>query len=520
MNSADTASLKHEPEKLRDLADDLDLKVDSTRQRKQRFDPRRMMVGTFLFLITLGTILLSTPWAQTSGTWAWFNTSATFSWSTFFHAILNNLFMATSSACVTGLTVVDITTYYTTFGHIVLLCCIQLGGISLLTLGTLIVTILLGRVPVGGEEQVIMNYGANSASRANSLLSQTIRYIFTLEFIGALILFIRHHWVHGYDMGKSAWYATFHAISAFCNAGITLYDQNLIPLRGDLIYITVITTLVILGGIGFLVLANVFHYRPWRLDLRNRGKISLHSRIVLWSTFYFLVCGGLLFTFLEWNHSLNLQNIPSFWQALFEGNWDTCTTALKLITQRICAGVSQAAIFRTAGFNFVEMDAITPPANLLSVFLMLIGGSPGSMSGGIKTTTLVVLILTIRAYLKGLPVVQLHKRTISDTICREAMVIIFYYLLMVFTFYFVLLLTEHTLLAKQSDFILFYEVASAFGTVGVSLNATPSLSPIGKLLIALAMFIGRIGPISIAFMMARREIIHHIRYPEESITVG
>jgi Trk-type K+ transport system membrane component len=123
--------------------------------------------------------------------------------------------MATSTSCVTGLGVVDITTYYTTFGHVVLLCCIQLGGISLLTLGTLLVTILLGRVPAGGEEQAMINYGAKSISRANSLLGQTIRYIFTLELIGASILFMRHYWVHGYSLGKSAWYATFHAISAF-----------------------------------------------------------------------------------------------------------------------------------------------------------------------------------------------------------------------------------------------------------------------------------------------------------------
>jgi trk system potassium uptake protein TrkH len=520
MNTQDLNALQNEREKLRDLADDFTLDIDATRQHKQRFDPRRMMVATFLFLITLGTILLSTPWAQTSGTWAWFNTTSIFSWSAFFHALLNNLFMATSTSCVTGLGVVDITTYYTTFGHVVLLCCIQLGGISLLTLGTLLVTILLGRVPAGGEEQAMINYGAKSISRANSLLGQTIRYIFTLELIGASILFMRHYWVHGYSLGKSAWYATFHAISAFCNAGITLYEQNLIPLREDLIYLTVITTLVILGGIGFLVLANVFHYRPWRLDLRNRGKISLHSRIVLWSSFYFLIGGGLLFTILEWNHSLNFQEIPSFWQSLFNGDWSTSTTALKLITQRVCAGISQAAIFRTAGFNFVEMELITPPSNLLSVFLMLVGGSPGSMAGGIKTTTIVVLILTIRAYLKGSPVVQLHKRTISDTICREAMVIIVYYLVMVFAFYFILLLTEQSVLAKRGDFVLFYEVASAFGTVGVSLNTTPDLSSVGKLLVALAMFIGRIGPISIAFMMARREMVHHIRYPEESITVG
>ena len=166
------------------------------------------------------------------------------------------------------------------------------------------------------------------------------------------------------------------------------------------------------------------------------------------------------------------------------------------------------------------MDAITPPSNLLSVFLMLIGGSPGSMAGGIKTTTLVVLILTIRAYLRGCPTVELHRRSISDVVCREAMVIVVYYFVMVFTFYFVLLLTEKTLVAERGDFVLFYEVSSAFGTVGTSLNATPSLSSIGKFLIVLAMYLGRVGPISIALMMAGREVSHHIRYPEETITVG
>lgn len=520
MNTVDPNALKNERERLQDTLEDVHASLSAHRKRTKRFDPRRMMAFTFILLIALGTILLSTPWAQSTGTWAWYRETSVFSWSTFFHALLDNLFMAASSSCVTGLTVVQVSTYYSTFGHAVLLCCIQLGGISLLTLGTLIVTILLGRVPAGGEDQVMMSYGAGSVSRANSLLSQTICYAFSFEIVGAVLLFIRHFWTHGYPLGKSIWYACFHAVSAFCNAGVSLYDNNLIDVRGDLIYISVITLLVILGGIGFLVIANVFHYRPWDLDLRSRGKISLHSRIVLWATFYMCVGGGLLFTALEWSNSLDIHEIPDFWQALTDGNWASCFTSLKLMTQRICAGISQASMFRTAGFNFVEMDAITPPANLLSVFLMLVGGSPGSMAGGIKTTTLIVLILTIRAYLKGSPVVQLHKRTISDTICREAMVIIFYYLLMVFTFYFLLLLTERNLITQRGDFVLFYEVSSAFGTVGTSLNATPLLSPVGKLMIALAMFLGRIGPISIAFMMARREITHRIRYPEEIITVG
>lgn len=488
--------------------------------KKERFDPRKMMAFTFIGLITLGLVLLCMPWAQASGKWAWFNTTDVFSWSAFAQALLDNLFMATSSSCVTGLTVVDVPTYYSTFGHIVLICCVQLGGISLLTLGTLIMTILLGRVPVGGEDQVMLNYGANSSSRANSLLAQTVSYVLSFECVGGIILFARYYWFHGYQFAESLWYSAFHAISAFCNAGISLHPQNLVSLRGDLIYTSTVALLVTLGGIGFLVIANVFNYHPWYRDLRRRGKISLHSRIVLWSSIILSVGGGIVFTILEWDNALSFIEIPSPWQALSQGDWPTFYAACKGITQRICSGISQTAMFRTAGFNFVEMDAITPPSNLLSVFLMLIGGSPGSMAGGVKTTTLVVLILTIRAYLRGCPTVELHRRSISDVVCREAMVIVVYYFVMVFTFYFVLLLTEKTLVAERGDFVLFYEVSSAFGTVGTSLDATSSLSPVGKFLIALAMYLGRIGPISIALMMAGRENTHHIRYPEETITVG
>lgn len=519
MKSVDTQTLTNYRSNLCDETAEINI-VRPLRQKSSKFDPRKMMAITFIVLITLGFFLLCTPWSQASGQWAWFNPGTPFSWSFAWKALLDNLFMATSASCVTGLAVVDITTYYSTFGHVILACCIQLGGVSLLTLGTLIMTILLGRVPAGGEDQVILNYGANSSSKANSLLAQTITYVLSFEIVGGLILFSRYFWHHGYSLSESVWFSTFHTISAFCNAGLSLHAQNLIALNSDLIYISTITLLVTLGGIGFLVIANIFNYHPWYRDLRLRGKISLHTRIVLWTSLILSIGGGLLFTALEWNHSLNFCEIPSPWHALANGEWSTFLESSKLITQRICAGISQTAIFRTAGFNFVEMESISPPSNVLSVFLMLIGGSPGSMAGGIKTTTLVVLILTIRAYLRGSPTVEVHRRSISDMICREAMVIVVYYFVMVFSFYFILLLTEELLVTSRGDFVIFYEVSSAFGTVGSSLNVTPSLSPIGKALITLAMFLGRIGPISIALMMAGQEVSHRIRYPEETITVG
>lgn len=484
------------------------------------FDPRALLAATFLLLICIGGFLLNTPWAQATGRWSWEIPGEPFSWAHCGRTVLDNLFMSTSASCVTGLSLFDISAYYSTLGQIILLVCIQLGGFSLLTLGTMIMTILLGRVTVEGEAQLMLSYGAASSEHARSLLGKTIRYVVTFELMGACLLFIRYHWYHGYDIAKGAWYALFHAISAFCNAGFSLHSDNLISMRGDVPYMIVITLLVTLGGIGFLVIANLFQYRFWRKDLRARGRISLHSRIVLWTSLILTVGGGIAFAILEWNGSLGANDGASPLAYCLQHDWSGLFSWGYSAFEKITASIAQSAMCRTAGFNFLVMDEISSPTNLLSVFFMLIGGSPGSMAGGFKTTTLVVLLLTIRAYISANPEVQLHRRTISDAICREAMVIIFFYLAIVFVFYFILLLTEKALIAACGDFALFYEVSSAFGTVGLSLNATPQLTPFGRAVIILAMFLGRIGPISLAFIMAGRDVSHRIRYPEESLTVG
>lgn len=488
--------------------------------KRKGVDPRSLLAITFLLLIAIGGLLLNTPWAQASGNWAWDVPGQPFSWAHFGRVILDNIFMSTSASCVTGLSLVDISSYYSLFGQGVLLACIQLGGLSLLTLGTMIVTILLGRVSVEGEAQMMMSYGAASSENAHSLLWKTIRYSFTFELMGAALLFVRYHWYHNYDLTKSAWYALFHSVSAFCNAGFSLHPENLILMRGDVAYTIVIALLVTLGGIGFLVIANVFQYRFWKKDLRKRGRISLHSRLVLWTSLILTVGGGIVFAILEWNHSLGANAGGSPLDYLLQADWQGCLASLYSSFEKLITAIAQSAMCRTAGFNFVAPDEVTPPGNLLSVFFMLIGGSPGSMAGGFKTTTLVILLLTIRAYIRGNPDVQVHRRTISDSICREAMVIVFFYIAIVFFFYFILLLTETDFIAQRGDFGLFYEVTSAFGTVGLSLNATTLLSPFGRFIIILAMFLGRIGPISLALIMADRNTSHHIRYPEESITVG
>lgn len=488
--------------------------------KKKGVDPRTLLAITFVLLITFGGILLASPLSQATGAWAWEIPDAPFSWARFGNTLLDNFFMATSASCVTGLSLFDISSYYSFTGQLILLICIQLGGLSLLTLGTMIVAILLGRVTVGGEAQVMLSYGTASSKNAHSLLGKTIRYVISFELIGAFFLFVRYHWYHGYAIAEGAWYAIFHSVSAFCNAGFSLHPENLIAMRGDVAYTLVISILVTLGGIGFLVIANLFQYHFWKRDLRKRGRISLHARLVLWTSLILTVGGGILFAILEWNSSLgaNAGNSPLTY--LLQADWHGCAASLYSSFEKLVTAIAHSAMCRTAGFNFVPPDEVTPPGNLLSVFFMLIGGSPGSMAGGFKTTTLVTLLLTIRAYICANPDVQIHHRTISDSICREAMVIVFFYISIVFFFYFILLLTEQPFIAQRGDFGLFYEVTSAFGTVGLSLNATTLLSPFGRFIIILAMFLGRIGPISLALILAGRDVSHRIRYPEESITVG
>lgn len=518
-------SLQDYRDRLRDVGEapwEGDATVRRAVKKQRPFNPYRILAATFVFLILVGTFLLCTPLSQRSGLWAWEVPGEPFTWVRFGHAVLDNLFMATSASCVTGLAVVDVPSTYGFVGQAVLLGCIQLGGISLVTLGSMIVAILLGRVPFGGERQLVLSFGRDPSGHAESLLSQTFRYVFGFELAGALLLFMRYHWHHGYDIGQSVWFALFHAVSAFCNAGISLHSENLLAMRGDASYMLIIAILVAAGGLGFLVLSNVFRYRFWRRDLRVRGRISLHSRLVLWMSLILTFGGGLLFAILEWNGSLSLHTAaPGLRDTLLNGNWGDLPTALYTNIEEASAALAQSVFFRTAGFNAIPMDQVSSPANVLSVLLMLVGGAPGSMAGGIKTTTLLVVLLTIRAYIRGNPWVQIHRRTIPDSICREAMVILFCYLVVVFLFYFILLFTEHRLIAERGEFALFYEVSSAIGTVGVTLNATPLLTPIGRLLIALAMFVGRIGPMSVALMMAsRNDSTRHIRYPEETISVG
>lgn len=507
--------------RLRDLEDDsLGGAMATPPVRRKVFNPRRMLVQTFLALMGAGTFLLCTPWAQLSGRWAWEHTGEPFRWMHLWQALVDNLFMATTASCVTGLTVVTPSEYYSDFGLVILFLLIQLGGVGIMTFSTLLIYLLMGRLSARDEAGVMLTSGAQNTPNARDLLKKTVRYVFFFEALGAVALFTRYYFVHDYPFGKSWWYATFHAVSAFCNAGISLHPENLVILREDRIYIFVVSLLVTVGGLGFLVLANLSRYRFWKRDIRQRGHISLQSRLVLWATLGCIGIGGLLFMIFEWNGLLGANYGPSVADCVFAGQWREAASALAVWGRKAFDACAQTVMFRTAGFNLFDLGSATQQSTFVAIFVMLIGGSPGSTAGGIKTTTVIVLCLTIRAMIRGEQEVCVHHRTVPQSITREAMVIVFFYFIVLFGFYLMLLTTEKAILTEHGSLALFYEITSALGTVGTTVNSTGLLTLFGRLVISLTMFLGRIGPITIALAVSMRNRAPRIRYPEEHVTVG
>ncbi len=507
--------------RLRDTEDDTQSEIClSQLPKRSHFDPRRALVATFLGLILIGSILLCTPWAQTSGLWAWEQPGEPFSFAVAGKHILENIFMATSTACITGLTVVDIATTYSFWGKVIICALIQLGGIGIMTLSTALIYLLLGRLSATNEAGAMLTSGADNANRARALLKQTIAYVFFFEAIGATILFCRYYWTHGYDLMQSVGYALFHAIAAFCNSGVSLHSENLVAMREDTLYIAVIMALVTTGSLGFLVIANLSHFRFWKKDRIKRGVITLHSRIVLWATFWIILISGTLFLAFEWDNLLASENHIAFFDALFNGQWHNVLAGLDECGRKIFGAFAQTTVSRTAGFNLFDLSKATAQTNFSAIFSMIIGGSPGSMAGGIKTTTIVVMFLTMRAMIRGQQDVCVARRTLPASITREAMVIVFFYMFVLFGLFFILLTTEPVILREYGPLALFFEATSALGTVGASVNSTTLLSDFGRIIICIAMFLGRMGPITIALIMTTHLEPPRIRYPEENVTVG
>lgn len=444
------------------------------RLEQLKMKPSQVLVLGFGILILIGATLLNLPVASTDGMSIGF---------------LDALFTSSSAVCVTGLVVVNTLEHWTLFGQIVILILIQVGGLGFMTMATLI-SLLLGR-KITLKDRLIMQEELNSVSMSGlvKLTQYVIKSTLMIEFIGVVLLATA--FVPDYGMVKGLWLSVFHSISAFCNAGFDILGNSMMDYVGHPIVMITVSALVIIGGLGYFVYLDITKHR---LDWR---KYNLHTKMVLSISGFLLASGFVLVLMTEFSNPETLGHLN--------------------FLEKIFAAFFQSVVPRTAGFNSINMGMVRPATAFLLILLMFIGGSPGSTAGGVKTTTIGAIIIGMVAVVKGNKDMEVYKRQlpISQVLRATAVTGIAFALITIVTM--ILSLTEKT------DFLdILFEAVSAFGTVGLSRGLTPHLTFLGRIIIIITMFIGRLGPLTMAFAFARkgRENKGMYHYAQEKIIVG
>ena len=450
------------------------------RKSTSKLNPSQMMVVGFAAVILIGAILLSLPIATQTGERTSF---------------LDSLFTATSAVCVTGLVVVDTATYWNFFGQIVIIILIQIGGLGFMTITTLFSLIVKKRINL--KERLLIQESLNQIDLSG--LVKLTRYIllmtFVIEGIGALIL--STVFIPQFGFIRGSWYSIFHAISAFCNAGFDLMGNVTGPYSSLMYYVNnttitlAISALIILGGLGFPVILDI-------VKNKKISKLNMHSKIVLISTSILIVVGMLFIFIVEYKNVGTLGNLS--------------------LKGKILASLFQSVTIRTAGFATIDLTILHQATLFIMMIFMFVGASPASTGGGVKTTTIAVLILTVKSFLLGKEDIEVFGRRITSSTVRKSVGIFFVGVLAVLTGILLIVLIEPEFDLLEASF----EVVSALATVGLSIGGSPNLTSIGKLLIVIYMFMGRVGLLTIFLALVAKNTVNkqQIRYPEGRIIVG
>jgi len=432
--------------------------------------PETSLVFSFALVILIGTFLLMLPYSTVDGEGASFLTS---------------LFTSTSATCVTGLIVVDTGNYFSMFGQIVILILIQAGGIGIMTFTALFAWL------AGKKLSVLFHYNiADSFVLKNESISlqKTIVFIFIstfiIEFLGAILLFFPFH--NKLETWNAVYNAIFHSISAYCNAGFSLNNDSLISFHNSPVVLFTIIALIIAGGLGYPVLMEL---KTWAKSMKTH-KFSLHLKIVFISSLFLIILGAILINFGD--KGVNLLD-----------------------------SVFQSVSTRTAGFNSIDFSSLSSPALFAMIMLMFIGGSPGSTAGGVKTTTFAGAIVIVKDLVFGKTRKRTFKRRLAEASVRKIKVVIILAISVNLLSFFILLYTEYHFKTGLSFRNILFEVVSALGTVGLSTGITTKLSVLGKYIIIMDMFIGRLGPLAlVTAILFTGEKTVKIDYPEEKILIG
>ena len=440
-----------------------------------RVTPARVIASSFVGTILVGTILLMLPVATVEGRET---------------ALLDALFTSTSAVCVTGLIVLDTPTHFSTFGQVVIMGLMQVGGLGIMTFSTFLAIALRRRM--GMQDRLVMQdlLEERNIETIKTMIVSILKMTFIIEAVGVLVLAWAWYAL-GESLRRALYLGLFHSIAAFNNAGFALFSDNLMQYRGDMLINLTITTLIILGGLGFTVISGLLDWRFW--GKAQVPRLSCHTRLVLVTTAILLAGGTLLFF------------VAEFVKSMADFSW----------TERLLTSYFLAVTPRTAGFNTVDTASLTDVSLFITIILMFAGASPAGTGGGVKTSTVALLALNIRAILRKREEVEVFYRTIPRETVHKALVII------TFSFSLINLFTIALLLTDEVRFLpAMFEVVSAFGTVGLSMNLTPSLTAAGKVIIIVVMFIGRIGPLTTALALGEQQDRARFAYPTERVMVG
>ncbi len=453
---------------------------DSVAAARRSLSAPQLVALSFVGLIAVGTIgFMVLPGLYTGKGLGW----------------VDSLFMATSAVCVTGLVVADVSKDFTFWGQAWLLLLVQAGGLGILTLASVIVSLTGVRLGVEAQEAAGGQTTVLPAQAAARVLRTAVGFTLGLEAAGALVLWV--DWYGDAGAAGAAWLAIFHSISAFCNAGFSLFSDSLVGYRERPALVLTLAFLIVAGGLGFPVIQDL---RYW---LRGRhSRLTLHTRLVLGATAVLLAGSTLLYLVFEWHHELDPLGV-----------FDRSVNAFFM-----------AVTARTAGFNTVDYDAVSNPSLFLTLALMWIGGAPASVAGGVKVTTVALLGLLLWSRLAGDEQISLGGRTVPRETLQRATGLAAGAVLLLGMLLFLLLVTELAgdRWADRPQLVrLVFEVQSAFSTVGLSMGATSELSPFGRLVLVPTMVFGRIGPLIVLAAMAtrfRRRV--RFRFAHEDVIVG
>ncbi len=440
--------------------------------------PEKIILAGYVTIILIGTLFLILPISTTENI-----------------SLIDALFTSTSAVCVTGLIVQDTQYYFTMFGKTVILILLQIGGLGYMTLSTALIILISKNISGPERYQTQNEFQRFTVKDIRNFVFKIINFTLIVELIGTLLLYPKMY-ILLHDVKSAIWNALFHSVSAFCNAGFSTFSTNLLVFKNDIYVNTIIAFLIIIGGLGFIVLGDLY-----RNTYVKRKKLSVHSKIVLITTFILIIIPFIIYFFIERDNSL-------IHMSLFE---KIANTFFQIITPR------------TAGFNTINFSILAKPTIFLIIILMFIGGSPGGTAGGIKTTTIFVILYSIYQKLKGRKNVNIFYRRISEEIILKSFFIFTLSIIVISIGMFLISLTE----GASSNKILF-EVFSAYSTVGLSLGSdigynyslSGDFSIFGKIIIIFIMFTGRVGIMTAtnAFISKRKK--ETISYPKTKLTVG